>query len=87
MKGTEILLENALPRRPARWRQPASIDADAASAGCCCADGAKMPALRQRNDALRRNFSCKCLDASGGGAIHTNLEPYRQESRPTWRYA
>ena len=55
MTGTEILLENALPRRPARWR-PASIDADSASAGCCCSGAAKMPALRQRHDALLRIF-------------------------------
>jgi hypothetical protein len=41
--GTEILLEIALPRRPARWLQPASIAADSASAGCCCPGAAKMP--------------------------------------------
>ena len=43
MTGTEILLEIALPRRPARWQQPASIAADSASVGCCCPGATKMP--------------------------------------------
>jgi hypothetical protein len=46
-----------------------------------------MPALRQRHDVLRWNFSCKCHFGSGGGAIHANLEALDAGIKPTWRYA
>jgi len=33
---------------------------------------------------LRRSFSCKCHDGSGGGAIHANLEALDAGIEPTW---